>query len=91
MSRRTLLGVWAHPDDEAYTSAGLMADFRRRGDRVVVIAATLGEHGTSDPETWPPGRLSALRHTELGNSLAVLDGHELLATNRESVPPEEEP
>ena len=26
MSRRTLLGVWAHPDDEAYTSAGLMAD-----------------------------------------------------------------
>jgi LmbE family N-acetylglucosaminyl deacetylase len=37
MSLRTLLGVWAHPDDEAYTSAGLMAYFRRRGDRVVVI------------------------------------------------------
>ncbi len=26
MSGRTLLGVWAHPDDEAYLSAGLMAD-----------------------------------------------------------------
>jgi LmbE family N-acetylglucosaminyl deacetylase len=26
----TLLGVWAHPDDEAYLSAGLMAEFRRR-------------------------------------------------------------
>ena len=48
-NRRTLLGVWAHPDDEAYLSAGLMAEFRRRGDRVVVVTATLGEHGTSDP------------------------------------------
>ena len=77
MSRRTLLGVWAHPDDEAYTSAGLMATFRQRGDRVVVITATLGEHGTSDPETWPPGRLAAWRHAELRNSLAALDVEEL--------------
>ena len=58
MSHRTLLGVWAHPDDEAYTSAGLMAEFRRRGDRVVVVTATLGERGTSDPEAWPPHRLA---------------------------------
>jgi LmbE family N-acetylglucosaminyl deacetylase len=72
MSRRTLLGVWAHPDDEAYTSAGLMAEFRRRGDRVVVVTATFGEHGTSDPRTWPPDELAALRNTELRNSLAIL-------------------
>jgi len=77
MYRRTLLGVWAHPDDEAYTSAGLMAEFRRGGDRVVVITATLGEHGTSDPEAWPPLRLAAHRLTELRNSLAVLDVDEL--------------
>jgi LmbE family N-acetylglucosaminyl deacetylase len=77
MSRRTLLGVWAHPDDEAYTSAGLMAEFRRRGDRVVVVTATLGERGTSDPETWPPHRLAPRRRTELRNSLAVLDVDEL--------------
>ena len=37
--RPTLLGVWAHPDDEAYLSAGLMADFVRRGGRVVVVTA----------------------------------------------------
>ena len=77
VSRRTLLGVWAHPDDEAYTSAGLMAEFRRRGDRVVVVTATLGERGTSDPTTWPPARLAALRHAELRNSLATLDVDEL--------------
>ena len=77
MNRRTLLGVWAHPDDEAYTSAGLMAEFRRRGDRVVVVTATLGEHGTSDPDAWPPHRLAAHRHVELRNSLAALDVDEL--------------
>jgi LmbE family N-acetylglucosaminyl deacetylase len=77
MTRRTLLGVWAHPDDEAYLSAGLMAECRRRGDRVVVVTATLGEHGTSDAETWPPGRLAALRHAELRNSLAHLGVDEL--------------
>jgi LmbE family N-acetylglucosaminyl deacetylase len=71
--RRTLLGVWAHPDDEAYLSAGLMATFRRRGDRVAIVTATLGEHGTSDPEAWPPERLAARRRVELRNSLAALD------------------
>src|SRR5690242_7783466 len=70
--RRTLLGVWAHPDDEAYLSAGLMATFRRRGDRVVVVTATLGEHGTRDPVTWPPARLAARRRVELQDSLAIL-------------------
>ena len=77
MNRRTLLGVWAHPDDEAYTSAGLMAEFRRRGDRVVVVTATLGEHGTNDPHEWPPHRLAEHRRTELRNSLAALDVDEL--------------
>jgi LmbE family N-acetylglucosaminyl deacetylase len=75
--RRTLLGVWAHPDDEAYTSAGLMAEFRRRGDRVVVITATLGEHGTSDPDMWPPAALAERRHAELRTSLATLGVEEL--------------
>ena len=49
-----------------------MAEFRRRGDRVVVVTATLGEHGTNDPTTWPPAKLAAARYTELRNSLAAL-------------------
>ena len=77
MRPRTLLGVWAHPDDEAYTSAGLMAEFRRNGGRVAIITATLGEHGTSDPQAWPPRALAAQRHAELRNSLAALDVDEL--------------
>jgi LmbE family N-acetylglucosaminyl deacetylase len=74
---RTLLGVWAHPDDEAYLSAGLMYEYRRRGDRVVVITATLGERGTGDPVAWPPERLAVLREQELRTSLAQLDVDEL--------------
>ena len=74
---RTLLGVWAHPDDEAYLSAGLMAEYRRRGDRVVVISATLGERGTSDPVAWPPEKLAVLREQELRNALAAVGVEEL--------------
>ncbi|MGC4110116.1 MAG: PIG-L family deacetylase [Nocardioides sp.] len=65
----TLLGVWAHPDDEAYLSSGLMARVRQRGGRVVVVTATRGEHGTDDPVRWPPERLGPLREAELAASL----------------------
>jgi LmbE family N-acetylglucosaminyl deacetylase len=64
-----LLGVWAHPDDEAYLSAGLMAVARAAGRRVVVVTATRGERGTDDAVTWPPDRLALLREQELGSSL----------------------
>ncbi len=66
----TLLGIWAHPDDEAYCSSGLMAQVRDEGGRVVVVTATRGEHGTDDPAAWPPGRLATLREHELRESLA---------------------
>jgi len=39
----TVLGIWAHPDDEAFLSAGLMAAARDAGQRVVCVTATLGE------------------------------------------------
>jgi LmbE family N-acetylglucosaminyl deacetylase len=68
----SMLGVWAHPDDEAYLSAGLMAALRRAGRRVVVATATRGEHGTDDPATWPPQLLARLRERELAASLAAV-------------------
>jgi LmbE family N-acetylglucosaminyl deacetylase len=72
----TLLGVWAHPDDEAYLSAGLMALARRAGQRVVVVTATVGERGTNDPERWPPAKLARLRRREMAASLAAAGVHE---------------
>jgi LmbE family N-acetylglucosaminyl deacetylase len=68
----TVLGIWAHPDDEAYLSAGLMARTIRSGGRVVCRHATRGERGTADPRAWPPDRLAAHRAAELAASLAAL-------------------
>ena len=70
----TVLGVWAHPDDEVYLSAGLMAAARAAGNRVVVVTATRGERGTDDPVRQPPAVLAPLRVRELALSLALLDG-----------------
>jgi LmbE family N-acetylglucosaminyl deacetylase len=72
----TILGIWAHPDDEVYLSGGIMAGARAAGQRVVCVTATRGEHGTDDPVAWPPGRLAARREHELEASLAVLGVHE---------------
>jgi LmbE family N-acetylglucosaminyl deacetylase len=71
----TVLGVWAHPDDEAYLSAGLMALARRAGQRVVVVTATTGERGLSAPPL-PPPELAAVRRAELAESLAAVDVNE---------------
>jgi len=68
----TLLGVWAHPDDEAYLSAGLMTTAVRDGRRVAVATAARGELGTDDPGAHPPHRLARLRERELAASLTEL-------------------
>ncbi len=68
----TILGIWAHPDDEAFLSAGLMAAATAAGQRVVVVTATFGEHGTNDPVHWPPARLARLRRDEMAASLAAV-------------------
>ena len=68
----TILGVWAHPDDEAYLSGGLMALARDAGSRVVCVTATRGDFGTPDPDSWPPDRLAAERTGELARCLGIL-------------------
>ena len=67
-----IVAVWAHPDDEAYLAAGVMATSRAAGSRVVCVTATSGERGTADPQRWPPDRLSAVRAVELARSLEIL-------------------
>jgi LmbE family N-acetylglucosaminyl deacetylase len=69
----TILGVWAHPDEESWLCAGLMARAVRAGDRVVCITATRGELGSPDEERWPSGApLAAVRTAEMAAALAVL-------------------
>jgi LmbE family N-acetylglucosaminyl deacetylase len=68
----TLLLVWAHPDDDVYTSAGIMAAAARAGDRVVDVTATRGEGGSMDEERWPPESMAEVRTAELLRSLEIL-------------------
>jgi LmbE family N-acetylglucosaminyl deacetylase len=68
----TILSVWAHPDDETYLAGGVMAAAAERGQRVVCVSATAGEHGTNDPATWPPARLGRVRRLEAAAAMAVL-------------------
>ena len=68
----TLLGVWAHPDDETYLTAGLMAQAVREGRRVVCVTATRGEEGSWDEERWPTTEMGRIREGELMASLDVL-------------------
>ena len=71
----SILGVWAHPDDEAFLSGGIMAAARDAGQAVAVVTATLGEHGTPDPVAFPPHELTEVRRHELDRSLATLGVH----------------
>jgi LmbE family N-acetylglucosaminyl deacetylase len=67
-----LLGVWAHPDDEAYLSAGLMARVIAAGGQVTVVTASRGEKGTDDPSLYDSDVFGAYRERELVASLAEL-------------------
>lgn len=64
--------MWAHPDDETYLSAGIMALAARAGQRVVCVTATRGEKGSQDEVRWPPATIGETRAAELGRALAVL-------------------
>ena len=67
----TILGVWAHPDDEAYLSGALMASAVDAAQRVVCVTATRGEAGFDDLDQ-PLEERRAIRERELAACLAEL-------------------
>jgi LmbE family N-acetylglucosaminyl deacetylase len=68
----SILGIWGHPDDEAYLSAGLMARAVQAGRRVVCVTATRGEAGFPPGDARSPGQRVSIREAEIAASLAVL-------------------
>lgn len=74
---RRLLGVWAHPDDECYLSAGFMARVTAAGGHVRLICATRGEFGTADPSEAGSEAFGRRRSDELRSSLDVLGVHDI--------------
>jgi LmbE family N-acetylglucosaminyl deacetylase len=68
----TVLGVWAHPDDETYLMGGLMASLVQNGGRVVCVTATRGEAGSQDEVRWPSETIGQVREQELDDALGIL-------------------
>ncbi len=67
-----ILGVWAHPDDEAYLSAGLMARAVDAGRQVFCLTATRGEAGFPADDPRSLDERKALRQQELSACLEIL-------------------
>jgi LmbE family N-acetylglucosaminyl deacetylase len=67
-----VLGVFAHPDDEAYMAAGLFARAVDAGRRVTCVTATKGEAGFPDDDPRSPTERAQVRETELAACLAAL-------------------
>ena len=56
LAGRTVLGIFAHPDDESLACGGTLARLADAGCRVVVVCASHGEAGSiSDPALVPDG------------------------------------
>jgi LmbE family N-acetylglucosaminyl deacetylase len=73
---RTLLVVHAHPDDEVFSTGGLLAKHAAAGDRTVVVYCTNGEAGeildeSLDPEEARP-RLGEIRRQEVAEAVRLL-------------------
>jgi LmbE family N-acetylglucosaminyl deacetylase len=68
----TILSVWAHPDDESFLAAGIMAAAVRNGQKVICVTATKGEAGSQDKVKWPPVTLGDVRAKEMDAALKLL-------------------
>ncbi|WIG58564.1 MAG: hypothetical protein OJF49_001310 [Ktedonobacterales bacterium] len=68
-----LMGIWAHPDDEAFGTAGLMRRATSAGHPVAVVCATRGEEGQiADPALATPENLGQVREQELRRACAAV-------------------
>jgi len=73
LAGRTILAVFAHPDDESLACGGTLARAADAGAKVVLLCATRGESGSiSDPALVPDGDLGRVRAHELAEAAAVL-------------------
>lgn len=67
------MGIFAHPDDEAFGMAGTMARATHAGHPVAIVCATRGEEGQiADPALATPENLGQVREQELRNACAAV-------------------
>jgi N-acetyl-1-D-myo-inositol-2-amino-2-deoxy-alpha-D-glucopyranoside deacetylase len=82
LAGRTVLAIFAHPDDESLACGGTLARLADAGARVIVVCASRGEAGSiSDPALVPDGDLGLVRARELCEAAAVLGVAEAIVLN----------
>ena len=88
-----VVGVFAHPDDEALLAGGTLARYAAEGARVAVICCTGGEAGENRDPSVESARLSQSRREELRTSCARLGvGHlEILDFHDSGIPARGDP
>ena len=76
MSVRTLMAVFAHPDDEAFGTGGTLAKYAAEGCDVHLVTATRGEAGQiSQPGLAIPANLPQVRENELRCACQIYGVH----------------
>jgi LmbE family N-acetylglucosaminyl deacetylase len=70
---KSVLAVFAHPDDETFRPGGTLALLARKGVQVNLLSFTRGENGScGDPPLCAPAELPAVREYELRCACAAL-------------------
>lgn len=68
----TIMGVWAHPDDESFMTGGLVSIAAANGQTVICVTATKGELGIQDESKWSAEKLADIRAAEIADAMKIL-------------------
>jgi LmbE family N-acetylglucosaminyl deacetylase len=81
---RSILAVFAHPDDESLSCGGLLAACAERGAHVSLLCMTRGEAGPSTPATGHgPDTLASRRMAEIRAASTTLGIHDVTVLDHE--------
>ncbi|PDW00263.1 PIG-L deacetylase family protein [Candidatus Chloroploca asiatica] len=69
MTRRSLMVILAHPDDESFPIGGTLAAYAAQGAVLTLVTATDGQQGIAGGD---PVQVVAIRQAELRAAAAVL-------------------